>query len=170
MIFLTFGGCSTENFFDINSSIEAPTNFSEQKNILNCVKNCIGEDVKPNYALYKGRYLSCIVGNFDSDDLLGEDFALFFCQKPPNLNEMHILFLRKTEGHWNLLKDAKHFATDVEKVYIQDVDGDGNNEFAFVLKGLDKKRDSVYTYRYSGGNVEKVNIPQTFFNNFEDNN
>lgn len=169
VLFLIFSGCSLENFFDINSSIESPMNMHEQKNILNCVKDYMQEDFSFKYALYKGKYHSCIVGNFEASDLQGESFALFFCSESSSLNKIHILFLKNEDGKWNVFKDVKHLAGDIEKVYIQDVDEDGNNEFAFILKGLDKKRDNVYTYRYSNGNIEKINISQEFFNNFKDN-
>lgn len=89
-------------------------------------------------------------------------------RKGSDSGEIHILFLKKVENKWEVFKDIKRTAADLEKIYIQDVDNDGNNEFAFVFKNSDKKRGNVYTYRYKDGDVSKVTIPNKFFNNFKD--
>lgn len=169
VVLLVFSGCNAENFFDINSAMGAPVSVREQKDILNCVQDYMEDDFNLKYSLYKGKYHSCIIENFGSSDSQNENYALFFCSKKSNLNEIHILFLKKANGEWSLFNDIKYVGVDVEKVYIQDVDGDGNSEFAFILKVLGTKRDNVYTYKYSNGDVKKINIPQEFFNNFKDN-
>ncbi len=161
-------GCSSERFFDISDSMEASISSYDQKAVLRCAEDCIGEDMKLKYSLYKRKYRSCVIADFENIDLQGENHALFFCEKGAGSGEIHILFLKKIENKWEVFKDIKRTATDIEKVYIQDVDGDGKNEFAFVLKNADKKRGNVYTYRYVDGNIVKVNIPNKFFNNFKD--
>ena len=168
MALLFVSGCSMKEFFNVSDSMQAPINSYQQKDILECVGDYFGSDIKPIYSLYKGKYMSCVVTNFEDTNLNGENYALFFCKKDVDSNELHVLFLRKTENKWEVFKDIKRSATDLEKVYIQDVDNDGNNEFAFVFKGFDEKRGNVYTYRYENGDINKINISNKFFNNFKD--
>lgn len=165
---LFISGCSVENFFDISDTIEAPISSYEQESILKCAEDCIGSDMKLKYPLYKRKYRSCIVTDFENTDLQGENFALLFCEKGLDSGETHILFLKKSQNKWEVFKDIKRVAATLEKVYIQDVDNDGNNEFAFVFKNSDKKHGNVYTYRYEKGDIAKVNLPNKFFNNFKD--
>ena len=80
-----------------------------------------------------------------------------------------IIHEERTPFGGEVFKDIRKAALDLEKVYIQDVDNDSNNEFAFVFKNSEEEHGSVYTYRLEKGDIVKVNIPNKFFNNFKDN-
>ncbi len=168
IVLVCASGCSLENFFNVADSMSSPVSVYAQEEIIKCVKDYIGDDICPKNSLYKGKYRSCIITNLEKADLQGEEYALFFCEKSVDCGEIHILFLSKVENKWKIFKDIKQTALDLEKVYIQDVDSDGNNELEFVFKSSNKGHGNVYTYRFENGDIVAVNIPSKFFNNFKD--
>ena len=149
VLLFSLGGCASKADFLSGSFLSPPKPSGD----MYYIQQALDESVDGKYTLKyptAGQYRSAYI----LADLMGtgnEEFALAFYSvlSSENVVSLHLNLMKKVDDQWVSLSDVSVSATGVEKVILNDLDGDGISEIIVgwnIYGGVDK-RITVYTLR-----------------------
>jgi hypothetical protein len=77
--------------------------------------------------------------------------------------KVHMLLLKQNQSEWEVVEDITCDASNIEKVYVQDIDNDNLNEIVISSKKYEDSYNSIYAYKYDRGHLLQVKVPNDFF-------
>ncbi len=155
---LVFSGCSSENFFDIQSSMKSPDFTKQQQNLIDILVKYLGSDFSWGYCMVNDRYCAISDHKFDDDNV----YKIMFCHPENDPGNLHILFLREgTEETRKIFGEIVGLSKEIEKIYFKDIDDDGIDE---ILICKNTSNPQVEVYRFNESKIEKIKIINDFIN------
>lgn len=152
LILLVLPGCRINDFSHIpNNFMQTPKLSQKQQLLKNSLENYFGSEIAFKYHILNNRYSSISKIEFHSDDKLS--YKLAFCKTIDDSDNLYILLLAESElEQWKVVGEICINESDLESVYIKDVNNDGRNEILVCKKVSDK---DFYTdvYSYNGSDV-----------------
>ena len=148
-------GCKVENFFDIPSAMNPPRISENQNKIRSVVQEYLGSDITWVYPLFEGKYSSVI----SFEDLKNrKNLKIVFCKSPDVSDTIHVFVLSCLEESYEIIKDILIDASDVEKVWIRDINGDNKKELVILTKNFKTSQDVIYAYECNMDGIVEIDI------------
>lgn len=148
-------GCKSENFFDIPSAMNPPRISENQNKIKSVVHEYLESDIIWVYPLFEGKYSSVI----SFEDLKnGKNLKIVFCKSTDVSDVIHILVISCLEENYELINDILIDASDIEKVWVIDINGDNKKELVILARNFTTSQDSIYAYECNMDSVDEIDM------------
>ena len=154
-VFTVFSGCSVENFFEIQSAMNPPRLSENQSSIKEAVKEYFGSDVNWVYVRSDSRYSAVVNADLLSSE---NNLKIVFCKSPGDFEIIHMLALVYQEKKYKIADDIFINASDIEKFYT--VDENGNKEFVISVLDSGKLSKTFYAYKWEKQVISEVDLSQ----------
>ncbi len=151
-ILLILSGCEKNNFSYIeNNFMQTPKLSQKQQLLKNSLENYFESEITLKYNLLNNRYSSISKIEFTPDDELY--YKLAFCKTINDLDNLYILVLEENNlEQWKVIDEISINESELESVYIKDINNDGKNEILVCRKNSDNDF-CADVYSYDGSNI-----------------
>lgn len=152
-------GCTENNFFDISGVMKPPRPSGEKTGIQEVIEKQSGKNITWKYPK-RGCLRSAILLH----DLLGNagQEAIAFYQENDDPSCMHMVFVHKKGDAWELISNFVNYSLDIDKVYIEDINGDGIMEILVGWRHTSDLPNSMTMYTYDGESVRESFIANQY--------
>lgn len=152
LILLILPSCQRNNSSRIEKRFMQTPKLSQKQQLLkNNLENYFGSEISLKYHLLNNRYSSISKIEFNSDDELY--YKLAFCKTVDNSDNLYILLLTESElEQWKVIDEICINESDLESVYIKDINNDGRNEI-LVCKKVSDNNFYADVYSYNGSEI-----------------
>ena len=157
LILIILPSCQKNDFSQIQENlIQTPKLSQKQQLLKNNLENYFGSEISLKYHLLNNRYSSISKIEFSSDDELY--YKLAFCKTADNSDNLYILLLEESElEQWKVIDEICINESDLESVYIKDINNDGKNEI-LVCKKVSDNNFYADVYSYNGSEIISLGV------------
>jgi hypothetical protein len=155
---MLLSGCSAVGL-DVQTLMHPPKASGEREAIHTLLQKKAGENITLKYP-HSGDYRSAII----MQDITGDkqEEAVAFYQSGDDGSGIHMVFINKVDGKWNLIASFHNSSTQVDKVCFGDVNGDGKNEVIVGWENAISNTGELCVYTCSNNKVTELNLKQTY--------
>ncbi len=160
LIFLctTLAGCTSAGF-DNTDLLRPPRATGDKAQIQEVIESKAGGDYTLKYP-QNGDYRSAIITQDLDKDGIEEAIALY--RPSGETSATHILFIKEIDGVWQATGDFTNQNTEVDKICIGDIDGDGSDEVAVSWSNYVAPVNQMTVYLHNGKKMREIQIDETY--------
>lgn len=148
-------GCKLENFFDIPSAMNPPRISENQNKIKSVVHEYLESEIIWVYPLFEGKYSSVI----SFEDLKNrKNLKIVFCKSLDVSDTVHIFVLSCLDESYEIINDVLIDASDIEKVWIKDINEDNKKELIILARNFKTSQDVIYAYECNMDGVVEIDL------------
>lgn len=151
-------GCSSTGFND-TELMRPPRATGEKAEIQTIIENTAGGDYTLKYP-QSGDYRSAIIT--EELDSTGRESAVAFYRTSGETTSINILFMNETNGKWKAVQSFKNPNSEVDKIFIGDIDNDGIKEVIIGWTSFVSGANQITYYKTLGESVEEYTIEDTY--------
>lgn len=152
-------GCTSIGLNDMDL-MRPPKATGDKAEIQGIVEAAAGGDYTLKYPK-NGDFRSAIV----MEDLNGDgvdEAVVLFKSATENSSSTNILFLSEVDGKWKSMRSFKNANSDVDKIYIGDINNDGVKEVIVGWTSFIAGANQITYYQYSGTHVTETVIEDRY--------
>lgn len=158
MMAVLLSGCSMVGL-DAQTLMHPPKASGEREAIHTLLQKKAGENITLKYP-HTGDYRSAIIMHDISGDK--QDEAVAFYQSGDTGASIHIVFINKVNGQWNLVGSFQNASTQVDKVCFGDVNGDGKDEAIVGWENAISNTGELCVYTFDKNKVSELRTKQSY--------
>lgn len=164
-LFLIFlAGCGKESFFDVQSTMQSPKLSSNHQALSDAIAKHMGANFIWKYPDFAGKHSPIINLDFKNHE---ENLTLAFCSAADEPHKIHMLVLKSQSDDLTVLKDDAFIASDIIRIYFQDINNDTENEIVLLIKNFKDNTVSARGYKFDGNEIVGTLVPASFLNKIE---
>lgn len=142
------------NFLQFENLLQTPKLSQKQQLLKNNIEDYLNSEVILNYYPVNGRYSS--IAKVELDNSEESTYKIAFCEAVETPDDIHILILKLEElKQWRVVGEINLKKSDLEMVYVKDIDDDDKNEI-LVCRKSQSDDNIICTEVYSYDNFEIV--------------
>jgi len=149
----SFGSIDTDNL------MRPPKPMGENLEIQKALEAKLGTNITlkyPKTGAYRTAYVRCNI-----DDDIDEEVIVFY-KMNAEVSGIRFNVLKKIDGTWESSADCQGEGTDVDKIIIADLSGDGINEIIVGWNSVSSKDKSISVYNFHGESSYDSRISKRF--------
>lgn len=151
-------GCATSGIND-SELMKPPKSTGEKAAIQEIIENNAGGDYTLKYPQI-GDYRSAIITEDLNYDGTEEAIALY--RSASEVSSVNILFIKEVDNELKAIGTFKNNNSDVDRIYIDDIDGDGLKEVIVGWSSFISGANQVTYYKISANKVDEHVIKDTY--------
>lgn len=155
---LMLAGC-TPSGFDNSVLLRPPRATGDKAEIQEVIEAKAGGDYTLKYP-QNGDYHSAITTTDLDGDGTPEAIALY--RPAGDSSSIHVLFIKEVDGVWKDIGDFTNQNTDVDKICLGDLDGDGKNEVIVSWSNYVAPVNQMTAYTFHGNRATEQTVSETY--------
>lgn len=155
---LMLAGC-TPSGFDNSVLLRPPRATGDKAEIQEVIEAKAGGDYTLKYP-QNGDYHSAITTTDLDGDGTPEAIALY--RPAGDSSSIHVLFIKEVDGVWKDIGDFTSQNTDVDKICLGDLDGDGKNEVIVSWSNYVAPVNQMTAYTFHGNRATEQTVSETY--------
>lgn len=153
-----FSGCAPSGF-DNSDLLRPPRATGDKAEIQQVIETKAGGDYTLKYP-QNGDFHSAITTSDLDGDGIPEAIALY--RPAGDVAATHVLFIKEIDGVWQDIGDFTNKNTEIDKICIGDLDGDGVNEVIVSWSNYIAPINQMTVYTFKGDRASEMTVSETY--------